>query len=532
MEFSKYGVVNLGLVLLLGAAALTAVFGRFFCGWACHIIAMQDLCRWLLLKAGIRPKPLRSRILRWVPIAAFIYMFVWPIVYRLGVGRAFPPVTTAMTTTNLWASMPGWIIGGSTIAICGFAVVYVLGAKGFCTYACPYGALFGAADVLAPIRVRVNDHCRGCARCTAACTSNVRVHEEVRDFGMVRDQGCMKCLDCVAACPNDALFLGAGRPALGAAPRVEGPVAGRPWNVGWSEEIFLAAAFALALATFRGLYGWIPFLLALGVSGILAFLSLTVVRLGTKRNLRFGAARLKREGDLTLAGWNFVAVMGVVAVLWAHSGVARYHEIRADAFFDQTTDLRVAALDFGFGGVQDPASIDLVEAGARHLGWGRKWGLVENQGSFFKAAWFAFLEGRNGDAMDDVETALTVQPGAPEVHRLHGRVLVAEGRSREAVMPYVRAVELDPGAPGGFLSLGALMGSIGDVPRAREVLRRGVVRHPSNADMHFNLGVACSIEGDLEQAQGAFERALEIDPGHLKARENLDGLLEFLNLVE
>ncbi len=199
--------------------------------------------------------------------------------------------------------MPGWIIGGFTIAVCGFAIVYVLGAKGFCTYACPYGALFGAADLLAPLRVRVNDDCRECAQCTAACTSNVRVHEQVRDFSMVRDSGCMKCLDCVAACPNDALYLGVGRPALGAKPRVEGPPATRPWNVSWLEEILLAVAFVLAFATFRGLYGWIPFLLALGLSGILAFLSLTVARLRGKRNLRFGVARLKRDGRITSAGW-------------------------------------------------------------------------------------------------------------------------------------------------------------------------------------------------------------------------------------
>lgn len=532
MEFSKHGVVNLGLVLLLGAAVLTAVFGRFFCGWGCHIIAMQDLCRWLLLKVGIRPKPLRSRILRWVPIAAFLYMFVWPIVYRLGVGRAFPPVTTAMTTTNLWSSMPGWVIGGSTIAVCGFAIVYALGAKGFCTYACPYGALFGAADRLAPLRVRVNEDCRECARCTAACTSNVRVHEEVRDFGMVRDFGCMKCMDCVAACPNDALFLGVGRPALGARPRVAGRPAGRPWNVSWLEEIVLAAAFVLAFAAFRGLYGWIPFLLALGISGILAFLSLTVVRLGRERNLRFGTARLKRDGHMTSAGWIFMTVMVGFGVLWVHSGFVRFHEIRADAVFDQAVDLRVAALDLGFIGLEDQASINLVEAGDRHLELSRNWGLASNPGSYFKAAWFAYLEGRNTDALAEVETALTVQPGAPEVHLLHGRVLIAEGRSRDAVMSFATAVELDPGAPGGFLSLGALMASIGDVPRAREVFRRGAVRHPSNADLHYNLGVACAIEGDLERAKIAFERALEIDPAHLKARENLDGLLGFLNLVE
>lgn len=532
MEFSKHGVVNLGLILLVGAALITAVFGRFFCGWGCHIIAMQDLCRWLLIKVGITPKPLRSRLLRWVPVIAFFYMFVWPFVYRLGVGRVFPRVTTALTTSNLWASMPGMIVGGLTIAVCGFAIVYVLGAKGFCTYACPYGALFGAADRLAPLRVRVNDDCNQCARCTAACTSNVRVHEEVRDFQMVRDSGCMKCMDCVAACPNDALFLGLGRPALGAKVRVEGPPAGRPWNVSWVEEVLLASAFVLAFAAFRGLYGRIPFLLALGLSGILAFLSLTSIRLAGRRNLRFGGARIKRDGRVTSAGWVFAFVMVVAAGLWVHSALVRFHEVRSEMVFAETARFRAAALDLGWRTLDAREETELVERGSDHTEWGQHWSLVSNPTSHFKAGWFAFLQGRPGVALASVEQALKVQPKASEVHLLHGRVLVGVGRPREAVMAFARSVELDPAVSEGFISLGSLLGSVGDVSRAREVFRRGLLRHPGNADLHYNFGVACAMEGDVDQAKGAFKKALEINPEHVEARENLAGLSVVTVLVE
>ena len=532
MEFSKYGVVNLGLILLVGAALITAVFGRFFCGWGCHIIAMQDLCRWLMLRIGITPKPLRSRLLRWVPVAAFVYMFVWPIVYRLGAGRIFPQVTTALTTSNLWASMPGLVIGGLTIVVCGFAIVYVLGAKGFCTYACPYGALFGAADRLAPLRVRVNDDCNQCARCTAACTSNVRVHEQVRDFAMVRDSGCMKCLDCVAACPNDALYLGFGRPALGASPRVEEKPAGRPWNVSWLEEILLASAFVLAFVTLRGLYGRVPFLLALGLSGILAFLSLTTVRLFGARNLRFGAARLKRDRCVTSAGWIFAFVVVVVGGLWVHSALVRYHEIRGDSVFAKTAGLRAEALDLGWRSLRDQEETNLVERGTGHTEWGLQWGLASNPTSHFRAAWFRFLLGQTERALASAEQALEVQPGASEVHLLHGRVLVGIGRPKEAVMAFARSVELDPAAPQGFISLGSLLGAIGDVPRAREVFRRAVLRHPDNADLHYNFGVACAIIGDVELAAAAFEQTLAINPEHEKAKENLAGLTAFRAPVE
>ena len=36
----------------------TAIFGRFFCSWGCHILALEDLCAWILGKLGVRPRPI------------------------------------------------------------------------------------------------------------------------------------------------------------------------------------------------------------------------------------------------------------------------------------------------------------------------------------------------------------------------------------------------------------------------------------------------------------------------------------------
>ncbi|MBZ0103093.1 MAG: 4Fe-4S binding protein, partial [Thermoanaerobaculia bacterium] len=216
MALAKSGIVNAGVVFFAAAILLTALFGRWFCGWACHLVALQDLSRWLLERIGIRPRPLRSRLLAWVPALAFFYMFLWPAVYRLAIGDRLAVRGTEWTTEHFWSTFPGWTIGILTFVLCGFACIWFLGAKGFCTYACPYGAAFAAADRVAPLRVRVTDACEGCGHCTSVCTSNVRVHEEVALHRMVVDPGCMKCGDCVSVCPNDALYFGFGRPSIAA----------------------------------------------------------------------------------------------------------------------------------------------------------------------------------------------------------------------------------------------------------------------------------------------------------------------------
>ena len=175
MEYSKHSVVNAGLVFFVVSTLLTAIFGRFFCGWACHIVALQDLCRWMLLKVGIRPKPLRSRALLFVPAVAFVYMFLWPVAYRLWIGDDFSHGGTHWTTTGFWDTFPPWPIALLTFFVCGFAIVYFLGAKGFCTYACPYGALFGFVDKVAPGRIRVTDACEGCGHCMRALDRAARL---------------------------------------------------------------------------------------------------------------------------------------------------------------------------------------------------------------------------------------------------------------------------------------------------------------------------------------------------------------------
>src|SRR5262249_3119096 len=76
------GQLNAGFVFFSLAILSTVLLGRFFCGWGCHIVALQDLCGWFMKKCGVHPKPFRSRLLAWAPLVLALYMFVWPTVKR------------------------------------------------------------------------------------------------------------------------------------------------------------------------------------------------------------------------------------------------------------------------------------------------------------------------------------------------------------------------------------------------------------------------------------------------------------------
>jgi polyferredoxin/tetratricopeptide (TPR) repeat protein len=521
MAFARDGVINAGLVFFAAAALATAVFGRWFCGWGCHLVALQDLCRWLLEKVGIRPQPLRSRLLAWVPVAAFVYMFLWPAAWRLWNGGSLRRVETEWTTAHFWATFPGWVVGGLTFLVCGFATVYFLGAKGFCTYACPYGALFAVADRVSPMRIRVTDACEGCGHCTAVCTSNVRVHQEVHDYGMVVDSGCMKCGDCISVCPNDALYYGPGPIALFAKPRVPDPEPRRFPLARWEEGV-LAVSFIAAFATFRGLYGMVPFLMALGLAGVLAYLVLVAVRLALEPNATLRRMALKRGGRLLPAGRGFLAALAVVALFWGHSAFVHAHAALGARDFRAADGLRGAFLD----ATADTATMTAAErdrllAARSHLETAERWGLATGQWQALRLAWLSAIFGDQGGLDRYSSLALARGEEPAEVHQLMARTAWLQGDISAAAAAYERAIAVAPDEAGPYLGLGVLAARAGDLATARAAFDRGQARLPDSADLAYNAALVRALAGDLPGAIAGFERTLALAPGHRAASENL-----------
>ena len=356
METLEVGVVNAGAIMFLLAFLSTLILGRFFCGWLCHVVALQDLCAYMMTSIGIRPKPFRSRLLIYFPFALGMYMFVWPSFKRIALApaldsagidwpawlRPVEPIhqySSALIVDDFWATMPPWFIAVPFLFICGFAAVYFLGAKGFCTYGCPYAAFFKPLDKVAPLRIRVNDDCHQCGHCTSACTSNVRVNEEVLDFGMVVDAGCMKTLDCVSACPNDALSLGFGKVALGAKPtspetyEKSKAKKARRFDMSLKQELLAAVLMLWFFFATRGMLDAVPMLMAGGLAAIAVMLVMTSIKIMSTPNARLYSLTLKNQNKVKPWGMVVILLALVMIVGSAWSGTARANRWRGDVLY-------------------------------------------------------------------------------------------------------------------------------------------------------------------------------------------------------
>jgi len=435
MQTLELGWVNAGFVVFGLLLVATLVFGRFFCGWACHVVAYQDLCAWLLERAGLRPRPLRVRLLRLVPIGAALYMFVWPSVARAWSGAPDPEFVTRFTTSSFWRTFPGPWMAALTIAVDGALVVWWMGAKGFCTYGCPYGALFGIADRLSPGRILVSDACEGCGHCTAVCTSNVRVHEEVATFGQVVDPGCMKCLDCVNSCPKQALRFGFAAPTLFARLRAKlgagalrPPSTARP-DLSWGEELLAALAFAGGLFAFRDLYAAVPFLLALGLATLSAVAAVVVVRALRRSDFRWQWSEWRAGGRFTRAGVLGLALALAFLVFTAHAGAVQYHARRGESALDRW--------------LHDRSDAAAARGAQEHLEATLALGLFPDGRAHNLLAVYHFRAGAPEKALPHLERALEIERTAPRLVAL-ARILLQLGRRDAALDAARQALRLDP----------------------------------------------------------------------------------------
>jgi len=598
-DFGMYGVVNAGLIFFCLALLATLILGRWFCGWGCHIVMLQDFCGWLMKKCGVRPRLFRSRLLLWVPLLLALYMFLWPAAYRFGLvpldawlfatlgaehwlvtsirstaefltiplGHAPPPweLQAHLTTKDFWATFPGVLVAIPFLFICGFAAVYFLGSKGFCTYGCPYGGFFAPLDRYAVGRIRVTDACEHCGHCTAVCTSNVRVHEEVREYGMVVDPGCMKCMDCVSVCPNDALYFGFGRPAVKAGPAKNAPPK-RHWDLTWMEEIACAAVFFGAFMALRGVYDSVPMLMAGGAAGIITYLAWKAWRIMRDDSTAFHHHRLKFKGVLQPAGWVFLISVAVVLGFTAHCGAVNALEYLAGRS-GSAVNVPAAAI-FSPSPMQLPD--DMAEARDRAAQYARLAssfkeggialattpGLLRMRASLAAAAHdFSEAERLLREIMD------RGSPLPSDLRMMQG-VLMMQEKPDEVYDAYTRAIGQQPHVPEFVDDLANLYAMDGLVDDAFRVCRAGLAANPDNLLLlrrlsllelgtgnfeeavrlirqtivmddtnpaaYFFLGKSLETLGRLDEARTALERMVELAPQNAQAHAELASILEQL----
>lgn len=196
------GAVGTVLLAVLPLLLLTVVLGRAFCGWLCPIhflLEMTDSLRALLIRMGV---PVRNfhlqRSTKFAVLGlgalatAVLGAQIFPIIY--------PP---AVLGRQMFEGIFFGSLGGGAVFLLVLAFMEVLLSRRiWCRYLCPGGGLYA---LLSPLRIvtikRTPALCDNCADCNEACAFGL---SPMTDRTGIE---CTSCLECVRACPTDALAI-------------------------------------------------------------------------------------------------------------------------------------------------------------------------------------------------------------------------------------------------------------------------------------------------------------------------------------
>ena len=188
---------------LLGVFALA--LGRFWCGWACPIGAVQDLVMWVRRRGDF----ISLRRYSW---PSFIVLAGSLIAAWLAADVLFCKVCPA---GSLFAAIPHRFVSPefsfgtffwvhiATLAIA--LVAFFLIGRFWCRYLCPLGGVLGVFNRVSIVKIKLDmNKCDNCKECLSVCPVKIEEPEEIED-----SIDCIRCGKCIDVCPTNAFQISA-----------------------------------------------------------------------------------------------------------------------------------------------------------------------------------------------------------------------------------------------------------------------------------------------------------------------------------
>jgi Polyferredoxin len=210
------------LLTLLAVIPVTALWGRFFCGYLCAFGGMQELLAFIAKKLHIKQlkiRPEADRVMRNIKygvLAALFALWTFSISYEF-----ISPWSVFGQYSNYkgWSNLSGWFsVGGQLLIAVIISSLFI--ERGFCRYFCPLGGVFSLISKGRLFRVKGSGKCVSCGGCDSECPMGVNVSKEAGGAipgGSVQSSECIDCFRCVEKCGRKALYTSPREAVAGSA---------------------------------------------------------------------------------------------------------------------------------------------------------------------------------------------------------------------------------------------------------------------------------------------------------------------------
>ena len=183
------------LVWFLALIPITYIFGRVWCGWICHLGALQELI-YLPTKIKVLQSEKAQKIMRIMRIFFLILLIIQLFITK---DIAYIKIDPFKVAFNLFSTnTTGWVLLALTL------ITSVFIYRPFCKTVCPIGLILGWVSKIPKASViGINDNCSACKICNNTCKINAITRDE--KVSVLENQECIACGECLTDCRKDAL---------------------------------------------------------------------------------------------------------------------------------------------------------------------------------------------------------------------------------------------------------------------------------------------------------------------------------------
>lgn len=227
--FSSKEIIAKKVLPAIILVALTALFGRFFCGYLCPLGTLLDLfdkllgrkrLRFIEKLRGVKFYLLIIIIVTSLTGANLIYLFDPFIILTRTYTILLYPLSTFLTNLSLdWlrplADHLGWVklaylhfpqpffymsLTTGVIFLC-IVALNLITPRFWCRYLCPLGALLSFFSRFGIFKRVVDNRCTDCLKCKEMCPMGA-IEDDTKK---VKARECLQCRTCKLICPQEAI---------------------------------------------------------------------------------------------------------------------------------------------------------------------------------------------------------------------------------------------------------------------------------------------------------------------------------------
>ncbi|MCP4583126.1 MAG: 4Fe-4S binding protein [candidate division Zixibacteria bacterium] len=185
------------LIWFLGLIPITYLVGKVWCGWICHLGALQEflyLPGRLELFRGARAQ----KVMKIIRLLLLALLIVQLLVTKLYLFSKIDPFKVAFNLLSI--NMTGWILLGLLI----LSSIFI--HRPFCRAVCPIGLILGwIGKIPGASIIGLKGECRGCKVCSNACKIDA-IHR-YPGYSVLDNKECTACGDCLDACKKEGLIF-------------------------------------------------------------------------------------------------------------------------------------------------------------------------------------------------------------------------------------------------------------------------------------------------------------------------------------